>query len=440
MRKFKLALLCILVAWAQRTAVAPPPFLGTKTPYTVPATDYTPAPAGYRPVFVNYVGRHGARFLTKAGADISALQVLDQAADAQGLTPLGQRIREAVKRLCLAEKGQYENITLLGAAEQRAIGKRLLTRYPEVFRGRGLDVAVTYKVRTKQSADAFLRGMEGYRGATHFTRLADSLDAVLRFYDLSPAYLKYKKGGVVKKGMDSVDKDPRTGTVAAAVNERLFTPGFLAGRTTADALAFSDNLYDLYSVQFSMPGEIKAKGWPVDSVDVSPAFSRDDLSWEDFRNGAQDFLEKGPAHDPLGIQVKVAAPLMADFIRTTDSMLKNGGKDAVLRFTHAEAISPFASLLGIPEASVPAASIEHYHDHWQAERIIPLSANIQWIIYSNGKEVLVKVLLNEREVLLPLSGGPYYSWKDLRAFCVARLRQVQAGTDGDMIGWLKELK
>lgn len=440
MRKVKSALLCILVAWAQRTAVAPPPFLGTKTPYTAPAADYTPAPAGYRPVFVNYVGRHGARFLTKAGADISTMQVLDQAADEQGLTPLGQRIRGAVKRLCLVEKGQYENITLLGAAEQRAIGKRLLARYPEAFQGRGLEVAVTYKVRTKQSADAFLRGLEGYHGPMHFTRLADSLDAVLRFYDLSPAYLKYKKGGVVKKGMDTLDSDPRTAAVAAAVSERLFTPGFLKGRTAVDALALSDGLYDLYSVQFSLPGEIKTKGWPLDSVDVAPAFSREDLSWEDFRNGAQDFLEKGPAHDPLGIQVKVAAPLMADFVRTTDSMVEKGGRDAVLRFTHAEAISPFASLMGIPEASVPTASIGHYRDHWQAERIIPLSANIQWIIYSNGREVLVKVLLNEREVLLPVSGGPYYSWKDLRAFCVARLGQVKAGTEGDMIGWLRELK
>jgi len=32
-----------------------------------------------------------------------------------------------------------------------------------------------------------------------------------------------------------------------------------------------------------------------------------------------------------------------------------GRRDAVLRFTHAEAISPFASLLGIPEASMAAA-------------------------------------------------------------------------------------
>ncbi|HEY4336827.1 MAG TPA: histidine-type phosphatase [Puia sp.] len=440
MRKFKWVLVFGFAAWVQRMAVAPPLFLGTKTPYVTPMGESTAAPAGYRPVFVNYVGRHGARFLTKAGADIGVLRVLEEAAGKQGLTSLGQRVRAAVKRLCLIEKGQYENITLLGAAEQRAIGQRMLNRYPEVFQGRGLDVAVTYKMRTKQSADAFLQGLEGYHGATHVTRLPDSLDAILRFYDLSPAYQKYKKGEVVKKAMDSVDRDPRTGAVATAVSERLFTPAFLRGRTAADALAFSDDLYDLYSVQFSMPGEIKEKGWGLDSADVSVAFSREDLVWEDFRNGAQDFLEKGPAREPLGIQVKVAAPLLADFIRTTDEAVAGRRKDAVLRFTHAEAISPFASLLGIPEASMPAAAIARYHDHWQAERIIPLSANVQWIVYSNGKEERVKLLLNEREVRLPIGGGPYYSWKELRAYCIERLKAVQTGLEGDMLAYLKELR
>jgi multiple inositol-polyphosphate phosphatase/2,3-bisphosphoglycerate 3-phosphatase len=41
-------------------------FLGTKTLYTVPPADNVKIPDGYKPVFVNYVGRHGARHLTKA--------------------------------------------------------------------------------------------------------------------------------------------------------------------------------------------------------------------------------------------------------------------------------------------------------------------------------------------------------------------------------------
>jgi tetratricopeptide (TPR) repeat protein len=61
-------------------------------------------------------------------------------------------------------------------------------------------------------------------------------------------------------------------------------------------------------------------------------------------------------------------------------------------------------------------------------------------VYSNGKEQRVKLLLNEREVRLPIGGGPYYSWKELRGYCIERLRAIQTGLDGDMIAYLKDLK
>jgi hypothetical protein len=201
-----------------------------------------------------------------------------------------------------------------------------------------------------------------------------------------------------------------------------------------EEVRFFQDLYDLYSLQFSVVRELP-KG-----VDLGIVFGKDELAWEDFVSGAQDFLEKGPGRDPLGIQVKVAAPLLADFVRTTDEAC-SGGRDAVLRFTHAEAISPFATLLGIPEASVPAAGIYDYERHWRAEKIIPLSANVQWIVFSNGAACLVKILLNEREVYLPLQGvgGPYYRWEDLRRYCVERLQAVGADLHGDMLGYLKKL-
>ena len=437
-----------------------PLFLGTKTPYPAPAGVYSSPPAGFQPVFINYVGRHGARFMTKAGPDVEALRLLEAAEGSQGLTKVGVRVRRMVRRLCEIEKGQYENITLLGAEEQQAIGQRMLSRYPAVFTGKGLDVVVTYKVRTQQSADAFLKAFAGYKGQRRFSKLADSLDAVLRFYDLSPAYQRYKKNEGLKKTLDSLDRDRRTGEAAAAVCERVFTPGFRAGLKPVDELRFTGNLYDLYSVQFSLVREIK------DSVDLGIAFGASQLAWEDFVSGAQDFLEKGPGRDPLGIQVKVAAPLLVDFVRRMDEVVRRGavasgataaggsgaaqavgGSDAVLRFTHAEAISPFATLLGISEASVPVSDIYDYSKHWRVGEIIPLSANVQWIVYSNGKEYLIKVLLNEREVKLPLrgvgagdGGGPFYRWEELRSYCMERLRAVGADPEGSMLEYLKRLR
>jgi len=394
--------------------------LGTKTPYVPLQHSYTPPPQGYTPFFVNYVGRHGARYLTKASADVQVLQVLQAAEKHKGLTAEGVRIRIAAERLAAAGKGNYERITLLGAEEQEAIGERMLYNYTPVFKGRGLTIVTTWKLRTQQSAEAFLRAFGTYTGGKQYERAVDSLDTVLRFYDLSPEYLRYKKSSLLKKAEDSLDKDIRTARVAADVCGRVFTQAYITQvmQPVAMATAFTDDLYDLYCIAFSMGGELRQQGYTSGTSDLGAAFSHEDLLWLDQRSGAADFLEKGPGYDPSGIQVTIAAPLLADFIRSSDKAVAGTGGDAVLRFTHAEAISPFAALLGIQGASSPAASIFGYQDQWRAESVIPLSANIQWVFYGDGKQVLVKVLLNEKEVSLPLKPlvWPYYRWEDVRAF------------------------
>ena len=132
-------------------------------------------------------------------------------------------------------------------------------------------------------------------------------------------------------------------------------------------------------------------------------FSNQDLLWFNAMNSASDFYEKGPAENANGIQVTIAAPLLRDLINTTDSAIQFKNFDAVLRFTHAEAISPLATLMGVPEASKTSNSVFSFSNVWNAPEIIPMSANIQWILYSNGKNYLVKILLNEKEITLPVA-------------------------------------
>lgn len=442
MRRFSFLFVCLL---AQADVFAQT-WLGTKTPYTPPHEAYTSPPAGYQPVFINYVGRHGARFLTKAGADQQVLETLQTAEKGNALTAMGKKIKGIAQRLQAAGKGNYENITLLGQEEQEAIGERMRYTYKNVFSGRGVEVVTTWKVRTQQSAEAFLKGLAGYKGEKRYERAPDSTDTTLRFYDLSPAYTHYKKGGLIKKCMDSLDKDSRTLAMARRICGRVFTPAYVKElMKTSEGLSFADDLYDLYSIAWSMSGEVRNAGHPEDSEGLGIAFDREDLEWMEFRNGAADFLEKGPGFDSVGIQVKVAAPLLADLINSFDNAVRNRDAcDAVLRFTHAEAISPLAALLGIREASTPVTSIYKYHEHWNAGNVIPLSANIQWVLYAGtgGGDYLVKVLLNEREAVLPVptTQWPYYRWEDMRAYYVQKLGSVGAELQQDMMGYLRGLE
>ncbi|KAI9445718.1 histidine phosphatase superfamily [Russula earlei] len=433
-------------------------FLGTKTPYSPLQTKYTPAPRGFQPVFINYAGRHGARFLTKPGGDVAVLSLLSQAEKENALTHDGKTAKQMAENFLSIEKDNYENITLLGQYEQTNIGARMLANYAGVFTGRGLNVVMTHKVRTQQSADAFLKGMPCYASAKiSRSILSDSMDMALRFYDLSPAYTAYKNSDALQKRVDSVMNKVQLTAIAGKLCSRLFTGDFaqrlLDGKVKTEsangkqkaytALQLMQDLYDLYTVRYSVRKEMQAKGLTPGSIDFGIWFSQGDLQLLDHINNAPDFLEKGPAFNPLGIQVANAVPLLVDFIKTTDAFIQQPtSADATLRFTHAEAISPFAALLGIPEASTTTHTIADYDKYWQASHIIPLSANIQWILYKNSNQYYIKVLLNEKEVKLPVATQtwPYYQWDAVKAYYLQLLQQLHTSLDTDMRQYLENLK
>lgn len=407
-------------------------YTGTKTPYPFKQADYTPVPKGYSAAYVNYTGRHGARFMTKAGSDIKLLALLNKSK----LTPLGDSLKMMTAQFLEIEKDNYENISLLGDAEQHEIGERLRKREATAFKGRGITIEVTHKRRTRQSADGFLKAFSDYKGKKEFKMVQDTNENVLRFYDLSPAYEAHKDGKEIAVRVDSLLNDPRSREVASRISKKIFTEPL----TEKEEAAVTEWLYDLYSIQFSLVMEMQKANV---HFDFRKAFTKEDLQWLNKVNSAADFLEKGAGLDTLGIQSRIAAPLLLDLVTSTDRLIKGTVKrDALLRFTHAEAISPLATLMGIPEASIPAASIFDFEQNWRAENIIPLSANIQWIVYGNGKKYLVKILLNEREVAIPVKTNtyPYYNWQDVKTYYLSKLKKIGVKPGDDMHRFLLNIK
>ena len=426
-----------------------PLYLGTKTTYRPLQAKHTAPPKGFTPMFINYVGRHGARFMTKPGSDI-----LQQAEQQNALTETGKKVRQTAMQFADAEKNNYENITSPGAQEQKGIGARMFHEYKSVFDKKEIDVLMTTKVRTQQSAKAFLQGLpDSVKENIHQNILPDSSDAMLRFYDMSPAYDAYVQSKMVKQHLDSLQDDKRMTEAAKQVCNKIFTSSFYqslkdkkitadygAGKKKpVDAIVFLQALYDVYTVWFSANKEIQQACNCKPANNIQQAFTTNNLQWLDLVNNAEDFYKKGPAEDTSGIQVTIAAPLLVNFINTTDSIV-NGTKysDAVLRFTHAEAISPFTTLLGIPEANAESRSVYGYQHGWQASQIIPLSANIQWILYTNSRHYLLKVLLNEKEVKLPVATStfPYYNWQAVRQFYTDKLNKLGASLGGNMQEYL----
>jgi hypothetical protein len=435
-------------------------FLGTKTTYAPLQERYSPPPAGFEPVFVNYVGRHGARHLTKPGGEISLVQLLATAVKSHALTAKGTELWNRVNLLISIEKENYGNITLSGAAEQTGIATRMLQQYPSVFKGRGIQIVTTGEVRTQQSCRAFLKAFTGYnRAAVSIHTPADENNEELRFFDLSPAYLEYEKSGSWAEKMDLLENKEVIRGLYPALTSQFFLAPFLdslirgqlvltgkKGKTVSYTAAdFTIDLYALYCISYSLQQERAQKKLPASAMDFRIFFTAEQLDVLDKITGAADFLKKGPGTCDTCLQVTDAVPLLVDMMNTTDDFIKKNDRDAVLRFAHAETIAPFAVLLGIKGASETTADIENYRAVWNVAKIIPLSANIQFILFKNKQnDYLVKVLLNEKEARLPVSLVPvnscYYRWKEVRAFYLAKLKKLQVGLQDDMHQYLLNLK
>ncbi len=92
-------------------------------------------------------------------------------------------------------------------------------------------------------------------------------------------------------------------------------------------------------------------------------------------------------------------------------------------------VLPLTVLMEINDYAREINSLDQLEQsRWYCQDIIPMAANIQMIFYRPTDsiatdDVLVKVLLNENEIVLPGTpvSGPYYRWKDLRKYYLEKL-------------------
>jgi hypothetical protein len=128
------------------------------------------------------------------------------------------------------------------------------------------------------------------------------------------------------------------------------------------------------------------------------------------------------------VTYKMAQALEDDFFHEVDQIaLGDLSHAAKLRFTHAEIVVPFASILGLKNVFVPVPAAQTYGydtNPWRGELVAPLAANVQWDIASDGAgKLLVKMLYNERETDFKAAcdtarnapSSHYYDYAKLRA-------------------------
>jgi len=420
-------------------------YLGTKTLYKYKQQKYSAPPAGYMPVFINHISRHGARHLTKEVEKSYAYQLLMQADSANELMVRGKQLKQMVISLQKVEKGNTKFISAEGKDELHGIGERMISNYSNVFKGKvNLNVAVTKEVRTAQSAKAFLAGLNSkLKDTANATFYNDDTD--LRFYDLSPAYKKYADSVSNSRLIVSLKKaDNFSGLVDSVINQ-FFEHEFLSKLDQNQKEKFVNDIFGFETIIYSLNAEIKQAGFTQDQLNFVSFFSCNELEKFGEVDSAIENLEKGAGTDNNGIQVRVSVPLLVDFINATDEFIKNGKYNARLRFAHAETVAPFAALLQLSTADKPGTNISAIQANWKSAEIIPLSANIQWVFYKKQgvPDYLVKILFNEKEAHidgLDNKQFPYYKWENIRSLYLAKLKSLNVNLTDDMVVYLTNIR
>lgn len=420
-------------------------YRGTKTPYPFKETSYTKAPSGYEPIFINYIGRHGSRHLSSSKYDKTLFELLDIAEKDGQITNLGKELKKEIGNLMKVEKDHYGLLSTTGGEELKGIGARVGQNFKELFTSDKKVIAqATFKDRTPQSRDQFIDGLKESLGDNKVDILASAFeegkDPYLRPYDLATKYNEYvEDGDWVKLYEDYVTQS--TGTrYAKEVLLQFFSDDFYQ-RLNAGEFELKDekgkvklsnpteaasNLYELYIISSNIKGE--------GDFEFGRYFTANQLKWYESIDNINDFYEKGPSLTSTDLPQNIIAPLVKELIVSTEQSIQQKDTAGIFRFAHAETIIPLSSFLDIAGANVSIDKPQDVTQNWNGSVISPMGANIQWILYSNGKDVLVKMLRNEEEIAFPIETKtyPYYKWEDVKAYYQNKLQKVGVSLDSSL--------
>lgn len=415
-----------------------PHFYTTKQPYEPRQSprSYQSPPKGFTPVFTENVARHGSRAMTDSGDGDAVLAVLG-AARAQGaLTPLGARLGPQVTTLLAgASSIGYGNLSGLGAQEQEGTALRMERRLPSLFativaKKEPIEVETSGVARAIASANAFTGGLASGDPALAGLIEAPVTNKDLLYFHKQPQNADYQaylaSDPELAAVIARIDGGPSTARAAAHVVSRLFDADFVAAMPSADRVAFSRSLYELYSAAPDLT--VEAPG-----VDLDPFLTAPDARWFGYLDDAEEFYQKGPAFSGRTITYDMANVLLDDLFTQAEAKADGSSADgAVLRFTHAEEIEPLAVLLGLPGSTKAAsASVDHPYTYannpWRGANVAPMAANVQWDLFAGPVRTggtttttyLVRMLYNEKETAFKPScrpiakGSAFYSLAEL---------------------------
>lgn len=363
----------------------------------------TPAPKGYTPFYISHYGRHGSRS-NWGGKDYEDLiRTLEVGKGLGILTPGGDSLRVAARRVLEIYDGMDGRLSQRGAREHAALAERMYKRYPEVFAGQKNVRAFSSTVqRCIISMNAFTNSL--IRQNTRLNIRLDTGEQFMKYLDNEQGWQQLTSDALRKsfEWMRQVPDD------TLGVLSRIFTDVPKALTFVSSPRRLTEKVFNTAVVAEDFDIEENLYRFlPFDAI---------------YRRWAQNnlFLYLGHCNSvDAGYQrVPLAESCVEDIVAKADECIATGAYAADLRFGHDYPLMALVSYLGI-EGVGDRLEVDEVCDKWLGFWNICMASNLQMIFYRNqAGDVLVKFLYQEQERKLrglePFQ-GPYYKWETVKA-------------------------
>lgn len=409
-------LLCLIPlfrATAKSRSAFPRQLDGTMMPYDFTATD-TAVPWGpeLKPVFINYVARHGARFLSSEHKVAALRKELAEAAAKGTLTPRGEAFMKLIAEVERATADKWGALNATGIMEEVNLGKEMTMTCPQLLKEGRIRAEATYVPRVVMTMYEFCHELARYSDRLEITTSEGRQnDRLLRFFTTDTAYITY------------LDKGP---WLTAYVN--FFRKTVPAGPAAGMVRGITDT-HRLQKMTMDAYGILQSLAAAGIEADPSRWFTEDEyrLCWE--AANLKHYYQR--SESPFSSMPTISArPLLKALLENTDSVVESrkrlrlaetvGGKKdpaiplrAALYFGHAETVIPLFSLMRLPDCYAPLCNPDDVAKKWKDWQVAPLGANLMVVcLEDSAGRSFVAMRLNGKWI--ETAGQKVIGWPELR--------------------------
>lgn len=411
--KLRYILICAISAFAVSGVLAADPTAtdypprdceGSLTPYREPKQETT-VPDSLKPVFINHVGRHGARYPAGPAHTMQLISLLERADSLGTITPLGKRLLGIAGMVAETSHNRWGALDSLGMAEQREIAARMFINFPSVFgEGAVVNAISSYSPRAMMSMFCFVHQLDRLNSRISVvTSTGRQNSELMRPFDIDSDYLEWRKTDAWMPAYNAyLDKTAPLTALRRVLGEKFPMKDLHQAREWA--------LLEYYLIA----------GLPAMNVEINALdfFTRAEYNalWSCFN--LRQYLVRC-ASTISAVPAEIAGPLIRNLIVTTDNFISGKNDERVqLRFGHAETLMPLLSLLRLKGCYYLTNYFDTVALHWKDFYVVPMAANLQMILFrSDTGRYYLRTDLNENPVpLIPGDDRIYIPWKEARSY------------------------